>query len=141
MDHLLVEDLPRLGSGLRQDRAAELGICIEIRILALIDEPDALPVEHHAVQIAEPVAAIGKSARRELAPVGADRRGVATAPLSPGQCPDRKRHAQTIALVVRRAADLRRTDQRADMLRAHLHIRLEPAAAEHDRLAGYLLDT
>ena len=134
MQHLAVEQLVALGAGLGEDRPPELGVGEEVLVLALVDEAAPPAVDHQAVVIAQAVGAVGVLARREVAPVGADRRGVAAAPLPPRHGADRHRHAQPVALVVRRAAHLGGADQRADMLRAHLHVGLEAAAAEHDRL-------
>lgn len=62
------------------------------------------------------------------------------APLAPGHGADGHCHAQPVALIMWRATHLGRADERSDMLRAHLHIGLEAAAAQHDRFGMIGLD-
>ena len=101
VDHLANRRSARpLAPGSARIGAAEFGVGEEGAVLALVDEAAAFAVEHHGIDVAQAIAAIGQFARREVAPIGADRRGMAAAPLAPGHGADVHRHAQAIALVV-----------------------------------------
>ena len=62
-------------------------------------------------------------------------------PLAPGHGADGHGHAQAVALIVRGPAYLGATDQRPDMLGAHLYVGLEAAAAEDDGSTVDVCDT
>ena len=62
------------------------------------------------------------------------RRGVTARPAAVRHGADIKRHAQTVAGVERHAAHTHHVPARAEILRAHLRVRLEAATGEHNRL-------
>ena len=136
MGDLGIEDLIGDAVGLVEDDAAELGVGIELRVLALIDETKAQFVDHHAVGIGEPVGLIRHLALTVSGRLGVDRRRVTTAPLPVRQRPDRQRHAQTVALIVQRSPDLGVIPGPAEILGAPGHIGLETAARQDHGGAG-----
>ncbi len=137
MLHLDVEDLPCDAARLVQDDAAELGVGVELEVLALVEEAQAPHVDEHAVRIRQAVGLVGELAVAVRRRVGVDRCRVAARPLAVRQRAQLHRHAQPVAGVVARAAHLGMVPGSPQIAGAPLRIRFEAAAAQHDGVARH----
>ena len=132
---LRIEYLKGRAVRLLEDLSPVLRVGVVAEVSPLIHK--ALPIRVHddaqrigvlLVQIADPTVAVRRSVQ-----VPGDR--VTAAPVAARCGSGLKRHPNAVAGVELRSAYLRVLPARTQMLLAHLRIRLEPTAGEHDRLS------
>ena len=73
---LVVEDLLGDAARLVEDDPAQLGVGVELEVLALVEEAPAVDVDQHAVRIREPVGLVGELAVAVRRRLGVDGRGL-----------------------------------------------------------------
>ena len=138
MHDLGIKQLICLRTRFSQNRTSIFCVGEHGAVCAFIDKALAHAVDHDTIQIAQSIATVRQFARCEITPVCRNRRGVTSTPLPPRHRAKVHRHTQTITLVVRRAADFRCTDERTDMLGAHLYVCFKPATSEYHSLGVQL---
>ena len=136
---LLVEDLRGPALRLAHDGLAELDVGEVAVVLALVDEPLAVEVDHDAEGIGVLLEVVEHPAvaERRRGDVPGDR--VAARPVAERDGADVERHADAVAGVVAGAAHAGEVPALAEIAHAHLGVGLEAAAGEHHRLGGDVL--
>jgi hypothetical protein len=130
-DDLGIEDLPREHAGLLQHHAPVFGVGVVAEIRPLIDEALTAGVHHDAPRIAVLLEAVADREIPEGRGVEIPAHGMAAGPVAPRHRPDVERHLDAEPGVVTGAAHLGEVPARAEIARAHLGVRFEPAAGEH----------
>ena len=139
MLHFLIENLPGELAGLLQHHAAVFGVGIVAEISALVDE--ALPgrVDQDAERIRVLLKLIADRKIAEFRRIHLPLHGMTAGPVAARTCADGERHANAVAGVEARAADLGEIPSRPEIARAPFRIGFEAAAGEHHRLGAQFL--
>src|SRR6185503_767499 len=119
---------------LHEDDAAVLRISVVAEVRTFVDEALPISIDHDAPGIGVLLEVIADRKVAEFRRVTVPADGVASGPVSRRHRADFERHADAVAGVETRAADLRQFPAGAQVARTHLAVRLETSGCEYHAL-------
>ncbi len=119
---------------LHEDNAPVFRVGVVAEVRAFVDETLPIGIDHDAPWVGVLLEVVADRKVAELGRIAVPADGMASGPVSRRHRADFERHADAVACVETRAADLRQFPAGAKVARAHLAVRLETPGCEHHTL-------